>query len=227
MTTTNLPQIFTPQEIAEYLKVSEAAVLEMFEIGAIQGFKISSEWRCFEPDLIEFLKKQKPPHSSYEPKPERTSDTPITTFSFSEIEGFIFSWPAAEEAFEKGYETTEEIGNRTRIFRIGIGERTVVGQLRKHIVVWLDRYIPLVEFNAGNDYASDGLLVSLIKLPGGKQLWPDNPVPTEYRGFKIVRYDSIVRGKYSRKTLAVAVHKDDLDSMVHHAIIRAQQKGYV
>ena len=98
--------------------------------------------------------------------------------------------------------------------------------MRRRIVVWMDNW-PLVEFAGSNNYESDGLLASVIKVEGGKQLRPSAKIPDEYKDFRIARYDSVVQGPYASRNLAVIVSKDDLESMLRHAIIRAALKNRV
>ena len=78
--------------------------------------------------------------------------------------------------------------------------------MRARVVVWLgDR--PIVEFAGGNNYEVDGLMASVIKLPDGSQLRPDDDVPPEYDGFTMARYNSIVQGPYASRNMAIVVHK--------------------
>ena len=53
---------------------------------------------------------------------------------------------------------------------MGRFNREAAGQLRKRVIVWLGNR-PLVEFAGGNDYDIDDLLASVIKLPGGSQVF--------------------------------------------------------
>ena len=51
----NLPQILTPDEIADYLKVSSNIVLKELEDGHLKGFRIRSEWRCTDAALLDYV----------------------------------------------------------------------------------------------------------------------------------------------------------------------------
>ena len=150
---------------------------------------------------------------------------------FSKIASFNFRWPKTgggyeEEHFDEGYETTRQIDGHTFTFRIGFGNREAAGQLRKRVIVWLGNR-PLVEFAGGNDYETDSLLASVIKSPDGLQVVLNSYLPDEYKEFNIVRYNSIVRGPYASGNLAIIVHKNDLESMLRHAIIRARWKELI
>ena len=92
--------------------------------------------------------------------------------------------------------------------------------------MWIDNW-PLVEFAGGNNYESDELLASVIKVKGGTQLRPSGKIPEEYKNFNIARYDSIVQGRYASRNMAVIVSKDDLESMIRHAVIRATCKELI
>ena len=102
-----------------------------------------------------------------------------------------------------------------------------LGELEgRRIVVWMDNW-PLVEFAGGNDYESDGLLASVIKVKSGKQLRASENIPDAYKEFHVARYDSIVQGPYASRNMAIIVHKDDLETMLKHAIIRASWKELI
>lgn len=230
MTTTSMPRVWTPDEVAEYLKVSKSIVLEELESGNLLGFRVGLEWRCLETDVMTYVSKSKAGTRSHEiqlsrvPEGQRTGD-------FSKISSFSFRWPKtgggySEEHFDEVYETTRQIDGRTYTFRIGFGNREAAGRLRRRVVVWLGNR-PLVEFAGGNDYETDGLLASVIKLPDGLQVFFKKDLPNEYKEFHVDSYSSIVRGPYASGNLAIVVHKNDLESMLRHAIIRAKWKELV
>lgn len=219
----NLPQILTSDEIADYLKVSSDAVLKELENGYLRGFKIGSEWRCTDAALLDYIGKNM--NSSLINR--SGSKTPeYESTSFTEIGEFDYQWPLASEHFENGYETTRKINGRTYTFKIGFTDRQAAGQMRRRVVVWMDNW-PLVEFAGSNNYESDGLLASVIKVESGKQLRPSGKMPDGYKDFHIARYDSIVQGPYASRNLAIIVSKDDLESMLRHAIIRAELKNRI
>lgn len=220
MTISNLPQILTPDELAEYLKVSVASIVKELEEGHIRGFKIGPDWRITDVSLLEYLGNH---HNVSIVGQSKALNPEGEITSFNEVGQFDFHWPGSEEHFENGYETSRTINGRTYVFKIGFTDREAAGQIRRRVVVWLDKW-PLVEFAGSNDYESDGLLASVIKVKSGKQLRPSEKIPDEYRNFQIDRYDSIIQGPYASRNLAVIVSKDDLESMLRHAIIRAKSK---
>ncbi len=219
----NLPQILTPDDIAGYLKVSSSVVLKELEDGHLRGFKIRSEWRCTDAALLDYVGKNI--NSSFVNRSE-SKKPEYASASFTEIGNFDYQWPLTSEHFENGYETTSKINGRTHTFKIGFTNREAAGQMRRRVVVWMDNW-PLVEFAGSNNYESDGLLASVIKVEGGKQLRPSEKIPNEYNDFRIARYDSMVQGPYASRNLAIIVLKDDLESMLRHAIIRAALKNRI
>ena len=197
--------------------------MKELEDGHLKGFKIRSEWRCTDAALLDYVRennKLSPINRSESKKPEYASA------SFTEIGDFDYQWPLTSEHFENGYETTSKINGRIYTFKIGFTNRQAAGKMRRRVVVWMDNW-PLVEFAGSNNYESDGLLASVIKVEGGKQLRPSGKIPDEYKDFRIARYDSIVQGPYASRNLAIIVSKDDFESMLRHAIIRAALKNRV
>lgn len=220
-----LPKIWTPAEIAEYLKVDERTVLQELEEGNLQGFIVANQWRCSEQELHAYISGSKNRTQPYQIQPIIPAEPEIST-GFTEIGPFDYRWPTSIEHYSLGYETTRYMNGQSHTFRIGFTERDAAGRLRSRVVVWIGNRA-LVEFAGGNRYESDGLLASVIKLPNGTQLQPNKKIPIEYSSFNVRRYDSVVHGPYASGNMAVIVHKDDLESMVRHAIIRANWKGLI
>jgi len=221
----NLPHVLTPDEIATYLKVDVEIVLKELDVGNLRGFKIGTEWRSTDTDILQYINNTQ----NSLVKSKSSSESQINwrdRTDFVEIGPFDYQWPKSKEHFEKGYETTKLIGSRSYTFKIGFANREAAGKMRRRIVVWRDNW-PLVEFAGGNSYESDGLLTSIIKLKNGKQLRPSEKIPEEYKDFRIAKYDSIVRGPYASRNMAIVVVKGDLESMLRHAIIRGKWKNLI
>ena len=223
MSEVSLPKILTVEEIADYLRIGVYAALKELEEGHIQGFKVGTEWRCTDANLLAFVSGNRKVMVVTQAD---DGGVQYDATSFAAVEPFEYQWPKATEHFDGGFETTRTINNRTYIFKIGFTDRMAAGQLRRRVVVWLDNW-PLVEFAGGDNYQSDGLLASIIKIEGGKQLQPKARIPAEYRDFRVERYDSLVHGAYSSRNMAIVVSKDDMESMVRHAVIRARLKGKI
>jgi len=224
MTDSILPKIMTPEEAADYFKTSKDTIMKEIEQGHLHGFKIGGEWRLTEASLVDYMNRDG--HVSSTPPKTETLKFEYETTGLTEIGPFDYQWPTTKEHYESGYETTRDINGRTHTFKIGFTSRELAGLTRRKIVVWINNW-PVVEFTAGNNYESDGLLAGIIKIKGGKQLRPSGKIPEEYKGFHVARYDSIVQGSYASRNMAVIVKKDDFESMIRHAIIRATWKGLI
>ncbi|MCC3145767.1 helix-turn-helix domain-containing protein [Halanaerobium sp. Z-7514] len=53
-----MAEIYTPDEIAEKLKISEQTVRRYLREEKIKGFKLGNSWRVKEKDLLEFIDGQ-------------------------------------------------------------------------------------------------------------------------------------------------------------------------
>jgi excisionase family DNA binding protein len=220
MAYSNLPHVFTPKEIADYLKIESDAVLQEFEDGRLRGFKAGSEWRCTDANLLEYVNRnQTISLATQSEKPQLKYETT----DLVQIDAFDYHWPKDVENFEYGYETTRKINGHEHTFKIGFTNREAAGKMRRRIIIWLNNW-PVVEFAGGNNFENDGLLASVIKLQNGKQLRSSGKIPDEYKDFHVDRYDSLVQGPYASRNMAVIVSKDDFETMIRHAVIRATWK---
>lgn len=219
-----LPRIWTLSEVAEYLKVSEDIIRREIETGRLNGFKVGEEWRCTQLDVQTYIKQ---PRSRMENQSQSPRETHGNVWSLEEIGPFDFRWPqeggSMVEHYEKGYTATKLVDGQQVTLKLGFSDRQAAGQIRKRVTVWLGSR-PLVEFAGSNDYDKDGILASIIRLKNNKQMTYQR-IPPEYEGFKVQRYNSIVNGPRASTGFAVIVHKDDLTSMLEHALIRAAWKG--
>ncbi len=50
------PQVYTPEEIAEILNITEYTVLKWLREGKLKGFKAGRLWRVSEEQLNDFMK---------------------------------------------------------------------------------------------------------------------------------------------------------------------------
>lgn len=53
-----MPEIYTPEEIAEKLKVSEQTIRRYLREKKMEGFKIGNNWRIKEKSFLEFIERQ-------------------------------------------------------------------------------------------------------------------------------------------------------------------------
>ena len=229
MTENTLPRIFTLGEVAEYLKVDEDMILHEFEAGNLHGFRIGKEWRCSDEDLLIYIRGIRDRVETSQPTPVKI---PLSesTVNIIEAEPFDFNWPKTggggyPEHYDKAYEATKMIDGHEYTFKIGFGNRKSSGQERRRVTIWLGNRA-VVEFAGSNNYDDDGLLAGIIRLRNGKQLTTQR-IPDEYKGFKVERYNSVVKGPRASTGMAVIVHQDDLKSMLNHAVIRATWKELI
>ena len=87
--------------------------------------------------------------------------------------------------------------------------------------------ISVLDFVAGNEFDDDHLMASLIRHHDGRLVKESDAIPPEYMDFRLVQFNTIVRGPYARSGLAVVADKDDIQTMIRHAVIRAIQKGWL
>lgn len=230
MTENTLPQILTPREVADYLKVEVDTVFSELEAGNLRGFKIGAEWRCSEENILSYIKGDRIRTEIAYTQPRQTNHVYDRDWNIDEAEPFDFNWPKTggggyPEHYDKAYEATASINGHEYTFKVGFGNRESAGQERRRITIWLGNRA-IVEFAGSNDYENDGLLAGIIRLRNGKQLTTQR-IPDEYRGFRVERYNSVVNGPRASKGMAVIVHKDDFESMLNHAVIRATWKEII
>jgi len=219
-----LPRIWTLNEVAEYLKVSEGVIWREIEVGRLNGFRVGDEWRCTELELQAYVAK---PRSRTGDQFHKDFESESDSWTLEEIGSFDFRWPKEGgsfiEHYGKGYNGTKIVDGQQIALKVGFSDRKAAGQMRKRVTIWLGNR-PLVEFAGSNDYDKDGVLASVIRLKNNKQMTYQR-IPAEYEDFKVQRYNSIVKGPRASTAFAVVVHKDDLTSMLEHALIRAKWKG--
>ncbi len=230
MEQTALPRILTPQEVSDYLKVSPETINEELRAGKLRGFKVGPEWRVSEIDLITYISQPTAEYSTSEAAVGSNRDS-RQKGNFTEISPFDFSWPTSKgnssvEHYDTGFETIRNLDGRNHVFRIGFTNREAAGMMRRRATVWIDKR-PIVEFAGSNQYEDDGQMAAVIRTPNGRQLSPNDKVPNEYREFKIARYCNVVDGPRASANMAVVANKDDLESMIRHAAIRAAWKHLV
>ncbi|MFP4641670.1 MAG: helix-turn-helix domain-containing protein [Dehalococcoidia bacterium] len=228
-----LPQIFTLEEIAEYLKVNQDVLLDELEKGDLKGFQIGHEWRCSDEDLLAYIKaKRNGVGSSITSTSLPQQSTQDREWRISDNTGpFDFNWPktgggSQPEHYDKRFEASTTINGQEYTFTLAFGNRKSAGKTRRRVTIWLGNRA-IVEFAGSNNYENDRLLAGIIRLKNGKQLVPGQRVPEEHRGFRVERYNSIVQGSRASTGMAVIVHEDALNSMLEHAVIRATWKELI
>lgn len=230
MTDYTLPKIWTIGEVAEYLRVDKDTILRELQNGSLYGFKIDQEWRCSDADLLAYISGTRTRVEADRLQLVKTT-AHNTDWDIVDIGAFDFNWPNKGggdnlEHYDKGYEATGVVNGQQCTFKLGFGIREAAGQPRRRVTIWLGNRA-VVEFAGSNDFDNDGLLAGIIRLRSGKQLSPYQKIPDEYKGFRVERYNSIVQGPRASTNMAVVVHKDDLKSMLEHAVIRATWKELI
>ncbi len=98
--------------------------------------------------------------------------------------------------------------------------RYVFNRDRRRVVIFFDDY-PAVEFNATDDYATTGELLSLIRRRSGRDYYSsDEPTPPEYMGFNTIVYSERIQQPGAYHCIAVVVNIVDIRSMLQHALIQ-------
>ena len=232
MDNTTLPRIMTVEEIADYLRIDNSAILQEFENGNLRGFKIGDVWRSTHEDVFAYVRREKPKteHNNFNMTVDETKLQPSSKWNIVDIGPFDFKWPNKDgvdksEHYDKGYEATKILNDHEYTFKIGFGNRKSSGKIRRRVTIWLGNRA-VVEFAGSNDYPDSGLLAGIIRLKNGKQLVSQR-IPEEYKEFRLQRFNTIVRGPRASTGMAVIVKDNDLDSMLDHAVIRATWKELI
>lgn len=230
MSENDLPKILTIKETATYLKVDEGIILNELAKGRLHGFKVGDQWRFADIELLAYIRGEwKGGISDQQKSPSGRPGG--TKWEVTEIPAFDFYWPkkgggSVTEHYDKAFEATKDINGNPLSFKIAFCNRKVAGLSRRKVTIWYGKRA-IVEFTSSNDYESDGLLAGVIRLRNGAQLTPAQKPPDEYKNFKIQRYNSIVKGDRASTNMAVIVDKDDLQTMLEHAYIRAVWKKLI
>jgi hypothetical protein len=137
------------------------------------------------------------------------------------VDAFSYKWPDGTiEEYHEAYEGTVNADSVQIQVKIGIGERSAAGRMRKRVVVFLDGR-PTVEFAGVDDFDKSGLVAGVITLRNRKRLKPGQRVPDEYRSFQLVRYNTVITGPRAMSAMAVLAKINDHNTMISHALIRA------
>lgn len=230
-------RVLTAEEAASILRVNPDAVFELLESGRLRGAKIGDTGRTTERALHEFLREPYPGGQSETngTAPGAADDDPLANVSLAsvnweEITPVPYIWPSGhEESHDHMVRAEIPLGDRSVTITIGFTNRKSAGMERRRANVFLGQadLRPMVEFAGANDFEQSSLLASVIKLPGGKHLRPDSPVPSPYQNVERGIYRDVVTGPYAAASVAVFAREDDHDTMAWHALIRASQKGLI
>jgi hypothetical protein len=153
------------------------------------------------------------------------------------MSGITYVWPDGEHnEYKDSIGATARQGDRKAHFIIGKAraQKEQLGQIRWRYNVFLastpgntQSLTSVLDFVAGNNFDQDHPMASLIRHRDGRLVKGSDSAPPEYTEFRLAPFNSLVRGPYARSGLAVVASKDDIESMIRHAVIRAVQKGWL
>jgi len=210
---------FPIEDVAELLKVKSDVVEAEIQSGNLEAFMIGGEWRITRKNLVDFISRGGSKPIIAKSEHQGAQETGITRCA-----PFHFTWPNGKtEEYHEAYEGTANDGNIQFEVKIGVCERPAAGMNRKRVTVFLNGR-PTAEFVGVDDFDESKKVASLVVLPNKKRLRPNQTVPNEYRPFHLVRYNSAVKGPRAATTMAVLSQIDDIDTIVAHAIIRANYR---
>lgn len=224
----SFPKVITLEDAAQRLLTSPDRLRTEIEAGRLSAFTVGGEWRTTEEALLEFMAGQDGVTTADE---ERIATMKTLEIEWTTTGPFSHIWPNnGVENYECGHTGIAVWRGKRVVLMIGCTDRKAAGKDdRRRVIVFLGqppRTRPAVEFAGANDFESSGRLASVIKLPSGKHLKPEDPVPEDYRDFDVDIYTNVVCGKGAARSAAVVADKCDLTTMARHALIRAEWYGW-
>jgi hypothetical protein len=227
-------KVLTLDEAAGILRCTAADLQSEVDSGRLASFTVAGQPRVLESELHRF--------ANYTPPTAPTNEAVTIAgdhlrLEVTEMEPFSYTWPTGEvNRYEerRPLAVTVYRGDKKAHFVIGRGhpENPQLGQRRWRYNLFLtpspgstQGLVSILDFVAGNEFETDGLMVGLVKLPSGKFLREDESIPPEYRGFRLARFNEVVRGPHAWARMAVVAHEEDFETMVRHGLIRAVQRG--
>jgi len=217
---TEIPTVYTIEEAAQLLKVSTQAIVDEISAGHLEGFRVGGQWRTTDKSIGEFISRGG--SQDWSKAANREGVFPGRAIALKKVDGFSYKWPdGTVEEYHEAYEGMVKTDSAQMQVKVGIGERSAAGKMRKRVVVFLDGR-PTVEFAGVDDFDKSGLVASVITLRNRKRLKPGQRVPDEYRSFQLVRYNTVVTGPRAMSAMGVVAKINDFDTMTSHALIRAK-----
>ena len=210
----NLPQVYTPAEVAEWLKVPEDTILREIVNGYLKSFRVGNERRVLEAEMLRFSSSLAEPTLVLEQPSQNigmspeSPDYPLTTYP-----DFIHTWPSRNrETYRDAKEGLISIRSRNCHVEIGTcSERKAYGRLRDRVLVRIDNY-PEKEFVESDQ-------------PEGYFFTTVNGIdPGDLMGFKIRRAEEVVNGPGAGKRLVVLVPAGDWQTMVQITLLKRKFK---
>lgn len=217
---TEIPVVYTIDEVAKLLKVSAQVVINEINEGHLEAFRVGEEWRTTDKSVAEFISHGGSPEQGA--PTDKQSAYRATVAQMEKVEAFSHKWPNGTiEQYHEAYQGIVKAGDAQIQAKIGIGERPAAGRMRKRVAVFLDSR-PAVEFCGVDDFDKSGLVASVITLRKRKRLKPGQRIPDEYRHFQLARYDTVITGPHVMSAMCVLAKINDFNTMVSHALNRVQ-----
>ena len=237
--------ILTPEEVAEELQTTSEKVIAELEAGRLKGFQFAGEWRTTGSAVLHMVASLLGEDSNHVSTTDKT-----TRLDSKEQKGiptmkqlaslqwdrtaFKHFWPTETEpeVYEEAYRIKTQVNGKEIPLLIGFCDREAAGMMnRRRAVVFLGEQAhtvyPLVEFTGSNDFDENGTMASVIRADGRKQCRPSQPLPAGYDDMPNGIYNQIVNGPYASGSRCVIAHNTDFAVMARHALLRAEQKGWV
>jgi excisionase family DNA binding protein len=215
-------EVLTLEEVADFLRLPKTLLENEIKSGVLPALLFGNELRILRNDLEEYLNSKSTRNNGISPK--RVNSLAIR---FTQGKPFEYRWPMKKS----------ESGNKKKIeqfteVHVGIyeGKRVAVAfsnsphrkEPRLRGTVFVDNR-PMVRFKPADDFASSGLMLSIIKTADRKQLRQEDLIPPEYALLQVAPYRNHINVAHASRNMAVICRKDDLQSMAQHALIRAAQ----
>ncbi len=208
-----LPEIFTVEEAAQFLKVPKEVIEQEIRAGRLRASKIGEEMRILENALLELFD-------------ESWTSTPVMgeLSDLQESPDFDYKWPSGyTEHFTSAKEGELKEGESIVYIKVGKCLRYAFGRDRKRVVVFFNDY-PNTEFVETD--APVGYYYSLI--PGNPEprqhLWEGDPIDSVWRQFTIRKQAEVVKGPRTTEGLVVVVKEDELETMIRFTRLKANRR---
>lgn len=158
----------------------------------------------------------------------------LKEMNWKQVKPFVYQWPktlkeaqgAGREHYDEAYQSVVKTGGKEIPFLIGFCNRPGAGMADRRVIVFKGEegrtLYPLVESSGANDFATSGVMASIIRSADKKSVRPNEPVAPGYERMPIGVYNQVVVGPRSWNCRCVKARKTDFAVMVRHALIRMQ-----
>lgn len=245
----NKINILSPEDVAEELQSTPDQVIVELETGRLKGFKFAGEWRTTEEAVLAMIEDLSKQFATVSAEEARANKSVSEDTDFRDRKGipklkqlsslqwkqttFQHFWPTETEpeVYAEAYQVEVEVKGKKISLLICFCDRSAAGRERRRAVVFLGdkahSVYPLVEFTGANDFNETGTMASVIRLDARKQCRTDQALPVGYGDMPVSTYNLIVTGPYASGSRCVVAQHTDLAVMTRHALLRAEQKGFI